>query len=98
MIQISRLNTVSYLLLENRFDIVLREENRSVLLHYLVRGLSSLNKSYTVMYKVSQLKVFPFCFSLQFILALAICQGYAEQAVEIWMELMACQCDFINGM
>ena len=57
-----------------------------------------LNKSYTMMGKVSQLSVFPFCFSLQFLLAMAICQGYAKQAVEIWMELVGCQCDFVNGM
>lgn len=57
-----------------------------------------MNKSYAVMCKVSQLSVFPFCFSLQFLLAMAICQGFAEQAVEIWMEVAGCQCDFVNGM
>ena len=95
---ITSFSNIAYLILENRLDLLFLPQNRKIVLDFLQQIGMNVNESFPILCGKESMDVLPFCFSLQFLLAMAIEQDFAVEAVEMWMMIIGCQCDFVNGM
>ena len=95
--QITSIQSVAYLLIEDGFLQLLEEKNFPIFVEFLKNTSISVN-SCNLYFTEMHASVLPLCFSFPFLLSKLILMKLAEDAVKIWMLLLGSKGDFCTGM